>query len=96
MGIIKKGDYILESWLIGTGGNETMREVYSTQFMIKADMIKSILEDNSVKCILWDRRMGTVYPVIQIRVMVREEDFDKANKIVQNYRKESKEMIMDM
>ena len=72
-----------------------MLEVYSTQFMVEADMIKSILEDNGIKSILWDRRMGTVYPVIQIRVMVEKEDFDKANKIIQNYWKENKKIRMD-
>jgi len=72
-----------------------MMEVYSTQFVVEADMIKSILGDNGIECILWDRRMGTVYPVVQIRVMVEEEDFDKANKIIQNYRKENKEIRMD-
>jgi len=58
--------------------------------MVEADVIKSILEDNGIRCVLWDSRIGTVYPVIQIRVMVEEEDFEKAEKIIEDYQRENK------
>jgi len=59
--------------------------------MVEADVIKSILEDNSIRCALWDSRIGTVYPVIRIRVMVEEEDFEKAEEVIKDYERESKE-----
>jgi tRNA A37 threonylcarbamoyladenosine biosynthesis protein TsaE len=58
--------------------------------MVEADVIKSILEDNGIRCILWDSRIGTVYPVVEIRVMVEEEDLEKAEKIIRNYQQENK------
>ena len=68
-----------------------MIQVYSTHLVIEADVIKSILEDNSIRCVLWDSRIGTVYPVIRIRVMVEEQDFEKAKKIIEDYQRESTE-----
>lgn len=67
-----------------------MIQIYSTRLMVEADVIKSILEDNSIRCVLWDSRIGTVYPVVEIRVMVEEEDFEKAEKIIRNYQQENK------
>ncbi len=67
-----------------------MIQIYSTRLMVEADVIKSILEDNGIRCVLWDSRIGTVYPVIQIRVMVEEEDFEEAEKIVEDYQRENK------
>lgn len=67
-----------------------MIQIYSTRLMVEADVIKSILEDNGIRCALWDSRIGTVYPVIQIRVMVEEEDFEKAEKIIEDYQRENK------
>ncbi len=67
-----------------------MIQIYSTRLMVEADVIKSILEDNGIRCVLWDSRIGTVYPVIQIRVMVEEEDFEKAEKIIEDYQRENK------
>lgn len=67
-----------------------MIQIFSTRLMVEADMIKSILEDNGIRCILWDSRIGTVYPVVEIRVMVEEEDGEKAEKIIRNYQQENK------
>ncbi len=67
-----------------------MIQIYSTRLMVEADVIKSILEDNGISCVLWDSRIGTVYPVIQIRVMVQEEDFEEAEKIIEDYQRENK------
>lgn len=66
-----------------------MIQIYSTRLMVEADVIKSILEDNGIRCVLWDSRIGTVYPVVEIRVMVGEEDFEKAEKIIQDYQREN-------
>ena len=67
-----------------------MIQIYSTRLMVEADVIKSILEDNDIRCVLWDSRIGTVYPVVEIRVMVEEEDFEKAGNIIQDYQEENK------
>ena len=67
-----------------------MIQIYSTRLMVEADMIKSILEDNGIRCVLWDSRIGTVYPVVEIRVMVREENLEKAEKIIEDYQRENK------
>jgi len=66
-----------------------MIQIYSTRLMVEADVIKSILEDNGIRCVLWDSRIGTVYPVVEIRVMVEEEDFEKAENIIQDYQREN-------
>ncbi len=67
-----------------------MIQIYSTRIMVEADVVKSILEDNGIRCDLWDSRIGSVIPVIQIRVMVEEEDFEKAEKIIEDYRRENR------
>ncbi len=67
-----------------------MIQIYSTRLMVEADVIKSILEDNGIRCVLWDSRIGTVYPVVRIRVMVEEEDFEKAEEVIKDYERESK------
>ena len=66
-----------------------MIQIYSTRLMVEADVIKSILEDNGMRCVLWDSRIGMVYPVVEIRVMVEEEDFEKAEKIIKDYEREN-------
>ncbi len=67
-----------------------MIQIYSTRLLVEADMIKSILEDNGIRCVLWDSRIGTVYPVVEIRVMVEEENSEKAEKIIKDYQRENK------
>ncbi len=67
-----------------------MIQIYSTRLMVEADVIKSILEDNGIRCVLWDSRIGTVYPVVEIRVMVEEEDVEKAQKIIEDYQRDNK------
>ena len=67
-----------------------MIQIYSTHLMVEADVIKSILDENDIESVLWDKRTATVYPVIQIRVMVQEKDFEKAEKIIQDYRREER------
>jgi len=67
-----------------------MIQIYSTRLLVEADMIKSILEDNGIRCVLWDSRIGTVYPVVEIRVMVEEENSEKAEKIIEDYQRENK------
>jgi len=60
-----------------------MVQVYSTLFVVEADIIKSILEENGIKCVLLDKHMGTIYPAAVlgsgIRVMVEKEDSDEAH-----------------
>ena len=68
-----------------------MIQVYSTRLMIEADVIKSILEDNSIEWVLWDSRIVSVCPVIQVRVMVQEKDSEKAGEIIEDYRREERE-----
>ena len=72
-----------------------MVQVYSTLFIVEADIIKSILEENGIKCILLDKHMGTIYPAVVldsgIRVMVGEEDSDKAHEIIREYLRAMKE-----
>lgn len=67
-----------------------MKKVYATRFMVEADVIKSILEDNGICCMLWDKRIGTAYPVVNIRVMVEEKDFEKAKEIIRSYQKKDR------
>ena len=72
-----------------------MVQVYSTLFIVEADIIKSILEENGIKCVLLDKHIGTIYPAVVldsgIRVMVGEEDSDKAHEVIEEYLKAEKE-----
>lgn len=72
-----------------------MVQVYSTLFVVEADIIKSILEENGIKCVLLDKHMGTIYPAVVldsgIRVMVEKEDSDEAHEIIREYLRAMKE-----
>lgn len=71
-----------------------MVQVYSALFIVEADIIKSILEENDIKCVLLDKHMGTIYPAVVldsgIRVMVEKEDSDEAREIIEEYLKAEK------
>ena len=71
--------------------DEEMKQVYATRIMVEADVVKSILEENNIRCVLWDSRIGTVYPVVEIRVMVEDEDREKAEKIIEDYQSRNTE-----
>ncbi len=66
-----------------------MIKVYSTLYLIEADIIKSILTDNGIHCTLWDSHIGLVYPAITlsegIRIMVAEKDYEEAREIINDY-----------
>lgn len=66
-----------------------MVQVYSSLFIVEADIIKSILEENGIKCVLLDKHIGTIYPALVlgsgIRIMVEEEDSLKAHEIIEEY-----------
>ena len=72
-----------------------MVQVYSALFIVEADIIKSILEENGIKCVLLDKYIGTIYPAVVldsgIRVMVKKEDSDEAHEIIEEYLKARKE-----
>ena len=69
-----------------------MKEVYSTSSLSEADIVKSFLEAEGIKCILQDRNIATSYPAVVfysgIKVVVSDEDYDLAKQIIQDYLQE--------
>ena len=66
-----------------------MTKVYSTLYLVEADIIKSILRDNGINCTLWDSHIGLTYPAITlsegIRIMVEDKDYEEAKEIINDY-----------
>jgi len=66
-----------------------MVKVYSTLYMVEADIIKSILRSNDINCTLWDSHVGLTYPAVTlskgIRIMVEEKDYEEAREIINDY-----------
>lgn len=69
-----------------------MREVYSTPSLSEADIIKSLLEANGIRCMLRDKNIATSYPAVTfytgVKVMVSDEDYEVAKEVLQDYLQE--------
>ena len=69
-----------------------MREVHSVSSLSEADIVKSLLDANGVKCILQDENIATSYPAVTfysgIKVLVNDEDYDLAKEILEDYLQE--------
>lgn len=63
-----------------------MVEIYSTVDLLKARLIKSLLGDNGIKCILADENMALIYgtsiPFGGIKVLVEESEEEKARMLI--------------
>lgn len=63
-----------------------MVEIYSTVDLLKARLIKSLLEDNGIKCILADENMALIYgtsiPFGGIKILVEESEEEKARILI--------------
>ncbi len=63
-----------------------MVEIYSTVDLLKARLIKSLLEDNGIKCILADENMALIYgtsiPFGGIKILVEEAEEEKARILI--------------
>jgi len=61
-------------------------EIYSTVDLLKARLIKSLLEDNGIKCILADENMALIYgtsiPFGGIKILVEESEEEKARILI--------------
>ena len=68
-----------------------MRKVYSTPSLVEADIVKSFLEANGIKCFLQDKNIATSYPAVTfytgVRIMVRDEDYEPALQVIRDYLK---------
>ena len=66
-----------------------MKEVYSTSSLSDADVVKSILEANGIKCFLQDKNIATSYPPVTfstgIKIFVSDKDFELAGMILKDY-----------
>jgi hypothetical protein len=65
--------------------------VYSGN-IVQAEFVKSLLEGAGIRCFLKDEFIGTIAPwyaapggVGAVKVVVREDDLDKAEAIVQDF-----------
>ena len=72
-----------------------MVEVYSTLDLLKARLIKSLLEDNGIKCILADENVALIYgtsvPFGGIKVLVQESEEEKARMLISSIKSSSGE-----
>ncbi len=63
-----------------------MVEIYSTVDLMKARLIKSLLGDNGIKCILSDENMALIYgtsiPFGGIKILVEESEEEKARMLI--------------
>lgn len=63
-----------------------MVEIYSTVDLLKARLIKSLLGDNGIKCILSDENMALIYgtsiPFGGIKILVEEAEEEKARMLI--------------
>ncbi|MFQ5835999.1 MAG: DUF2007 domain-containing protein [bacterium] len=63
-----------------------MVEIYSTVDLLKAQLIKSVLGDNGIKCILADENMALIYgtsiPFGGIKILVQESEEEKARMLI--------------
>ena len=64
--------------------------VYSVQGQPEADLIKSLLEANGIESFTKGRAVQSVHPFTvdglgEIRILVREEDADRASKIIAEF-----------
>ena len=63
-----------------------MVEIYSTIDLLKARLIKSLLGDNGIKCILADENMALIYgtsiPFGGIKILVQESEEEKARMLI--------------
>lgn len=63
-----------------------MVEIYSTVDLMKARLIKSLLGDNGIKCILSDENMALIYgtsiPFGGIKILVEEAEEEKARILI--------------
>lgn len=63
-----------------------MVEIYSTVDLLKAQLIKSLLGDNGIKCILADENMALIYgtsiPFGGIKILVEEAEEEKARILI--------------
>lgn len=63
-----------------------MVEIYSTVDLLKARLIKSLLGDNGIKCILADENMALIYgtsiPFGGIKILVEEAEEEKARILI--------------
>jgi len=61
-------------------------EIYSTVDLMKARLIKSLLGDNGIKCILSDENMALIYgtsiPFGGIKILVEEAEEEKARILI--------------
>jgi len=61
-------------------------EIYSTVDLLKARLIKSLLGDNGIKCILSDENMALIYgtsiPFGGIKILVEESEEEKARMLI--------------
>jgi len=61
-------------------------EIYSTVDLLKAQLIKSLLGDNGIKCILADENLALIYgtsiPFGGINFLVEESEEEKARMLI--------------
>lgn len=62
----------------------SLLELTSCEDVMQAQIIRSILEEHGILCVMHDEYMSAIYTPIAfpIRIMVREEDLEKAKALL--------------
>ncbi|MCD6471527.1 DUF2007 domain-containing protein [Candidatus Aerophobetes bacterium] len=63
-----------------------MIEIYSAVNILEAELIKSLLKENEIDCLLLNKNITTLYgtsiPFGGIKIMVNEEDKEEADSLI--------------
>jgi hypothetical protein len=62
-------------------------EVYSTSQLYEAELIKSIMEDNEIECVIMNKQ-DSVYQFGDIEICVPTESILKAKQLISEYKGE--------
>ncbi|MCD6451022.1 MAG: DUF2007 domain-containing protein [Acidobacteria bacterium] len=70
-----------------------LKELYTAMGSAEAEVIKGLLEANGIRCLLRGNIAQGVYPFTvnglgEIKVLVNEEDYERAVKIIKEEKKE--------
>ena len=74
--------------------NEKLIQIHSFDNPIDANMLKSKLESEGIECFLPDENTVSTYMFLStavgnIKVMIKESDYDKAKKVITDFKSES-------
>jgi hypothetical protein len=69
--------------------NNNLLPLHNFNTITDAAIYKSVLEEHGIEAVIFDENTSTVYPIFGqafggIRLMVKEQDFEQARKILED------------